>query len=535
MRKIILSVVFLNLIFGTLSAQEPIFLESQFFKQNRAELRAQMPENSVAVFFANPIRNRSNDVDFVYHPDPNFFYLTGWNEPHAVLIVYKDAQQDEKGRFLDKIFVRERNAREEMWNGKRKGKAGAEAMGFDRVSLRTAFAQEAKDFDRFDEVLIFEFKNDVRDFKNDSSDLFDLQAHFKSEINYPNPFDRVTYGIYQQIRKATEDQYPLLRKQIAQKADYYEQIKQDPFINQFLNQQELNVTDLKSKASFLVKDYNFDVEQLGKLMTNLREIKKPEELTLLKRAIQISAQGQIEVMKAIQPGMTEREIQGIHQLVYKKYGAAHEGYPSIVGAGHNGCILHYIENDETTLDNQLILMDLGAEYHGYTADITRTIPINGKFSEAQRLLYEIVLEAQDAGIDAARAGNSFQEITKASYKVVQEGLMRLGLIEKPSEFRRYLPHGVSHHIGLDVHDPGNYAQLAPNMIITVEPGIYVPANSPCDPKWWNIGIRIEDDILITQNDPLNLSAFAPRDPDAIEAMIAQPSALDDFELPGLEN
>ena len=531
-----LTSLFTVLVFSGLKlvlAQQPLFLQKEFFKQNRQELRRQMPDNSIAVFFTNPIRNRSNDVDFVYHPDPNFYYLTGWEEPHAALIVFKDTQQDPEGKFQEILFVRERNAREEMWNGTRKGKAGAAAMGFDRVALREEFKLLASDFDRFDQVLIFEFENDVRDFKNDANDLFDLQAHFKKAINYPDPFDRFTYTAYQQIRQSTPEDEALLRTQMKRRAQYYPQLQEDPFIQKFLNPEDLSSSDLKSQASFLVRDYNFDVEQLRQLMTNLREIKKPEEVSLLKRAIEISAQGQIEVMKAIRPGMTEREIQGIHQLVYKKYGAAHEGYPSIVGAGHNGCILHYIENDEQALDNQLILMDLGAEYHGYTADVTRTIPINGKFSKEQRLLYEIVLKAQQAGIDAARAGASFQDITMASYAVVQEGLLALGLIEDAREFRRYLPHGVAHHIGLDVHDPGNYGKLAPNMIITVEPGIYVPADSPCDPKWWNIGIRIEDDILITEEAAVVLSAGAPRDPDAIEAMIALPSPLDDFELPDL--
>ncbi|MGC6480357.1 MAG: aminopeptidase P N-terminal domain-containing protein [Flavobacteriaceae bacterium] len=528
--------LFLCLFLGTSFlglSQQPNFLKGEFFEQNRTELRAQMPNNSVAVFFSNPIRKRSNDVDFVYHQDPNFYYLTGWEEPHAVLIVFKDTQKDPQGDYQEILFVRERNARDEMWNGERKGKAGAETMGFDRVALRSDFSTLANDFDRFDEVLIFEFENDVRNYKNDPNDLFDLQSHFKKAINYPNPFDRITYSAYQQIRKAAPDQLDALREKIKRQSRFYPQLEEDPFIQQFLNPDALNPSDLKSQASFLLRDYNFDVEQLGKYMANLREVKKPEEVVLLKRAIEISAQGQIEVMKAIRPGMTEREIQGIHQLVYKKYGAAHEGYPSIVGAGHNGCILHYIKNDKKAVDNQLILMDLGAEYQGYTADVTRTIPINGKFTKEQRLLYEIVVESQQAGIDAARAGASFRDITNASYAVVKAGLLRLGLIEKESEFRRYLPHGVAHHIGLDVHDPGNYGLLAPNMVITVEPGIYVPANSPCDPKWWDIGIRIEDDIRITEGAAEVLSAGAPRDPDAIEAMIAQPSPLDDFDLPDL--
>jgi len=219
--------------------------------------------------------------------------------------------------------------------------------------------------------------------------------------------------------------------------------------------------------------------------------------------------------------------------VYKKYGAAHEGYPSIVGAGENACVLHYITNDKKDLKNQLILMDLGAEYNGYTADVTRTIPVSGKFSPEQKALYQIVYEAQNAGIQAAQKGASFRAIGEACGAVVKKGLMDLGLIETPEEYRRYLPHGVAHHIGLDVHDPGIYDKLDTDMVITVEPGIYVPEGSPCDPKWWNIGIRIEDDILITEKGPINLSAAAPRAWDAIEKLMAEDSPLDDFKLPAL--
>ena len=221
------------------------------------------------------------------------------------------------------------------------------------------------------------------------------------------------------------------------------------------------------------------------------------------------------------------------QLVFKKYGAAHEGYPSIVGAGDNACVLHYITNDKTDLKNQLILMDLGAEYKGYTADVTRTIPVSGTFTPEQKALYQIVYDAQTAGINAAVAGASFTAISEVTYEVVKTGLLELGLIQESKEYRRYLPHGIAHHIGLDVHDPGLYENLAPNMVITVEPGIYVPEGSPCDPKWWNIGIRIEDDILITAEGPVNLSKDAPRSWQEIEKVMLEKSALDDFILPPL--
>ena len=510
-------------------------LSADFHKNRRVELRQKLPNNSVALFFSSPIRNRSNDTDYVYHPDPNFFYLTGWNEPHAVLLVYNVPQEDEDGLYYEKLYVRDRDARNEMWNGRQLGVEGAAKMGFDRVESKKVFVKESQTFDRFDTVLIFDFKNDVRDNKSDSSDLFDLQQKFKSAINYPENFDPQRYRLYQRIRTAEAEQIPNIKRMISFYATQDETLLEDPIIKDFLDAQEAtSLVDLKTRTAYLTRDYNFDIDQLSLIMASLREKKLPEELRLLKKAIQISAQGQIEVMKAINPEMTEREVQGIHQLVYKKYGAAHEGYPSIVGAGDNACVLHYITNDKTDLKNQLILMDLGAEYNGYTADVTRTIPVSGKFSPEQKALYQIVYDAQNAGIKAAQKGASFRAIGEACSKVVQKGLLDLGLIKDPQEYRRYLPHGVAHHIGLDVHDPGLYQNLDTNMVITVEPGIYVPQGSPCDPKWWDIGIRIEDDILITENGPVNLSAAAPRAWDEIEKLMAEESPLNDFKLPTLE-
>ena len=509
-------------------------LSSDFHRERRLQLREKLPSNSVAVFFSSPIRNRANDVDFEYHPDPNFYYLTGWNEPHAVLLVYSVPQNDAQGTYYEKLYVRERDARNEMWNGKRLGLEGAQKMGFDRVDLKQNFINEPHGFDQFDTVFMFDFKNDVRD-TSDPSDLFDLQKQFKQAIYFPENFDAKRYRLYQRIRQAKPEEVPSIRRMINYYAQSDATLMEDPVIQDFMSkaEDETVLTDLKTRSAFLLKDYNFNIDQLGTYMAELREIKTPEEVQLLKKAIQISAQGQREVMKAIKPNMTEREVQGIHQLVYKKYGAAHEGYPSIVGAGDNACVLHYITNDKTDLKDQLILMDLGAEYNGYTADVTRTIPVSGTFSPEQRALYQIVYDSQTAGIKAAQVGASFSAIAAACNKVVQEGLMELGIIAAPEEYRRYLPHGVAHHIGLDVHDPGLYQNLQPQMIITVEPGIYIPKDSPCDPKWWNIGIRIEDDILITEKGPVNLSEDAPRAWDEIEALMKEKSALDAFTLPPL--
>ncbi|HNP07029.1 MAG TPA: M24B family metallopeptidase, partial [Cyclobacteriaceae bacterium] len=265
-------------------------------------------------------------------------------------------------------------------------------------------------------------------------------------------------------------------------------------------------------------------------------IKTEEELALIRKAVQISCQGQIEVMKALKPGMSEREIQGVHEFVFKKYQAEDVGYPSIVGAGHNGCILHYIENYQPEVSSkELILMDLGAEYRGYTADVTRTIPISGKFTPDQKAIYDIVLKAQEAAMKKVKPGVSFAELNQVTKDVVNKGLKDLGIIKSVDEDHLYYPHGCCHHIGLDVHDKGFRDAIQENMTFTIEPGIYIPENSNCDPRWWGIAVRIEDDFRSTKNGYEHLSDLAPRTTEDIEATMKLPSPLDNFILPDLKN
>lgn len=507
-----------------------------FHKSRRAALRAQLAPNTVAVIFANPIRNRANDVDFVYHQDPNFYYLTGWKEPHAVLLLFANPQTDENGSFTERLYIQNRDPRAEQWNGYRLGIAGAKAMGFERVQLKEEFVKNTPDFTPFDEVLLIDFKNDERDLDNDPYDLYDLKRVFKKAINFPEDFNRVSYQIQQAIRMVEPTNFSALKEQVEWYVQRDSSLLANPIIKDFIALETLETPeDLKMKTAFLMKDYYFDVEKLPQILGDLREVKTPYELTLLKRAVEISAIGQIEVMKALQPGMSEREVQGIHEYVFKKYGAAYEGYPSIVGAGNNACVLHYIENNDKPSETDLLLMDLGAEYKGYTADVTRTLPVKGTFSEPQRQIYQLVYEAQEAGIAKAVVGATAGEITRATQEVIKKGLLTLGIIETEKDFRRYFPHGAVHHIGLDVHDLSNYGPLPVHSVITVEPGIYIPKDSPCDSKWWGMGIRIEDDILITADGPVNLSAQAPRSWQAIEEMMKQSSPLDNFRLPALSN
>lgn len=545
MKNLIVLVFLLSFFYGHTQKSK---LSAEHYQNVRKSFRQKMPDHSVAVLFSAPIRNRANDVDYIYHQDPNFFYLTGWHQPHSVLIIYKDAQTDGSVVYYDKIYVPERNDYMEMWNGKRYDLEEVKELGFDRVAERVDFKSDSQTLDHFDKVMMFEFKNDIRNQKtyifkdnvrykvDDPLDLFDLKAAFREAINFPNDFNPLAYKAYQRIMEVDEENHQAVRDEVAYLVKQDSLLMEDEIIKDFLKDPAQDFyKEAKMKTAYALRNINFDMETLSSIMADLREIKTKSEVDLLKKAVAISVVGQIEVMKAMHPEMSEREIQGIHEFVYRKYGAADEGYPSIVGAGENGCVLHYIENDKEDLHNQLVLMDLGAEYYGYTADVTRTIPANGVFSAEQKALYEIVYNSQEAAINASQVGNSFRSIYKLSYDIVAEGLSQLGIIDEASEARKYYPHGLSHHIGLDVHDPGNYGDLKTDMVITIEPGIYIPKNSPCDPKWWNIGIRIEDDVLVTSEGPINLSAGAPRDWESIELLMKEESALKDFVLPEINS
>lgn len=540
MRFIKLVCLFVFFVSFDISAQTPTdYLSKDFHKKKRSEFRAKMPPNSVAVLFANPLRNRANDVDYVFHQDPNFYYLTGYREPNGVLIIYSEDQQNEEGvSYNEVLFVQEKNPRAEMWNGKRLGIEGAKnVLGFTMAYNASDFIKMKIDFKKFDKVFIEKFKDDYRDTSN-GAEIYDLVKSFKLKSGYdPNNYlSRAKKYVYELVKSTPIENSANVAQVIGRIENRFPDIKEDELLMKYKTATNDKLkSDLKERITLkLTPKTNVDVDFLSSTLADMREIKSPEELKLLTKAIRISAVGQIEVMKAVKPHMSETELQGIHEFVYKKYGAEYEGYPSIVGAGNNGCVLHYIENNKTRVGHDLVLMDLGAEYRGYTADVTRTIPASGKFSTEQKAIYDLVYEAQEAGIKASVVGASFGDPNTACRKVINEGLVRLGIIKTVDERHNYLPHGVSHYLGLDVHDPGLYGPLRANSVITVEPGIYIPEGSPCDKKWWGIAVRIEDDILITTTGPVNLSAEAPRKSDEIEKMMAKKSVLDEFLLPDLD-
>lgn len=518
------------------------YLSAEFHKERREALRSKMADNSVAVFFANPVRNRANDVDYVYHQDPDFYYLTGYKEPHAVLVVFKDNQTAADGKtFNEVLYVQERNPQAEQWTGRRLGTEGAKNdLGFDVAYNGSEFANSGIDYAKFNKVLFHNFKNDYRDSKRDEADLYSLIKTFKSQANFDESVeeDPVKKRVYEMIKATEVENSANVAQMISRAFEQFPDLKKDKVIADYVNATDDKTRiELKQQVIRIEQEApksNLDTKSLSSIMASLRQVKTEEEMVLLNKAVRISAMGQREIMKAMHPGMSETEVQGIHEYVYKKYGSEYEGYPSIVGAGNNGCVLHYIENTKMKLENDLVLMDLGAEYHGYTADVTRTIPANGKFTKEQKAVYDLVYEAQEAGIAASVVGKPFRSVDAASREVINAGLVKLGIVESEDQARQYFPHGTSHYLGLDVHDPGDYGDLQANMVITVEPGVYIPDGSPCDKKWWGIAVRIEDDILITDNGPVNLSAEAPRKSDEIEALMKEKSALDDFVLPTLD-
>ena len=461
----------------TLHAQEDLptdYLTKEFHADRREALRKLMPDNSVFIVMAYPTRNFSNDVDYLYHQNPDMYYFSGYKEPHSLLLIFKEEQKVENGpSYKEMIYVQKKNALAEQWTGRRLGIEGAkEKLGFTYAYNGEDFKIAQIDFSKFDKIIFDRLPEDLGNDNRDDADLFDLVEQFKKLAKVPA---------------------------------------------------ESN------------KDKKYDTRLFHELTGKLREIKTPAEMDLIRKAVEISCQGQNEVMKVVHLGMSELEIQGLHEYVHKKYGAEYVGYGSIIGAGANGCVLHYMENTKTKIGSELLLMDVGAEYHGYTADVTRTIPANGKFSAEQKLIYDLVYEAQEAAFKILKDGAKWSDASKAARDVIAEGLLKLGIIKDRSEVNKYYPHGLSHHIGLDVHDRGFSSTLKKDMVITIEPGIYIPPNSNCDKKWWSIAVRIEDDALITQNGYELLSVFAPRKTEDIEKMIAEKSPLDDFILPKLKS
>ena len=296
-------------------------LTPSFHEGRRNALRELMPAKSAAIVFANPVRNRSNDVDYQYSQDPNYYYLTGYLEPNSMLVIYKEDQTIGERKTNEVIFIQERNPDVETWNGKRLGVDGVKSkLGFKVV------------------------------YNNSEFRYFDLPLKLLEKIF-------VIYPDQPNNDKSEKCDLSRLVKQLEEKIASVEKIK--------------------------------DTDNLRMLMARLREEKQPAEMILLQKAIDITCQGFAEMIRAIRPGMTEYQAQAINEYYFKKEGSEYQGYPSICGSGNNSCVLHYDFNRKTLGGDDIILVDMGAEYHGYTADITRTVPVDGQFSEEEKAIYQI--------------------------------------------------------------------------------------------------------------------------------------------------
>ncbi|WP_428330521.1 aminopeptidase P N-terminal domain-containing protein [Mucilaginibacter sp.] len=507
------------------------YLSPAFHAGRRQALRDMMPANSVAVIFAYPERVFSKDVNYVYHANPDLYYFSGYKEPDAVLLVFKDMQADGDSSYNELFFVRHKDPAREQWTGRRLGVDGVKnKLGFKRVYNSEAFAKFPVDFKKFSVVVYDNLPDDIsadgaKGSLNDLVTAFKLKADIKksnaaieSDLNLINQY-------------ATPKNMDRIMAYLKPKLGL-DDYKNNSIIQELVNKPDsVTLVDVKAKinanpsGTFLFSNYT----------TDLRGVKTPQELVLLKKSVQISSLAHAEAMRAVKPQMSERELEGIMLYVHKKYGAEDEGYPPIVGAGANGCILHYEENSAMELKNQLVLMDVGAELHGYSADVTRTFPANGKFTEEQKAIYQIVYDAQEEVFKLCKEGVPYSSLEVKTREILSARLIKLGIIKDAKEVSTYYPHGVSHHLGLDVHDKGQYrGNLKAGMVITVEPGIYIPAGSPCDKKWWNIGVRIEDDVLIGKTAGTVLSIDAPRKWQDVEKTAAEKSIFDMGKFPELK-
>ncbi len=431
------------------------------WQAHRAEFMRRLGERSIAIFKANPEYVRNGDVEYDYRQGSNFYYLTGVPEKEAMLILAPGGLnvREAGGRVKEILFVMSRNPLAETWEGIRLGPQGAkEQLGFD-----VAFAN-----DRFEEFAERVFAN------ADTVYMETERASLNAPLNESLDF----------IKRARE-RFPNL-------------IIADP----------------------------------RKILHPMREVKSAAEIALLRKAIDITCAGHREVMRSTKAGMREYELQAMLEYVFTQSGSERLGFPTIVGSGPNSCILHYRAGNRVINNGEVIVIDIGAEYGMYTADVTRTIPVSGKFTKEQAAIYQIVYDAQEAAFQKIKPGASMREPHEASARVVTEGLLKLGILKGTVEenlrsraYADFFLHGSNHYIGLDVHDVGTYGTMKPGVMFTVEPGIYISEATAqkygLDKKYVNIGVRIEDDALVTATGYELLSGSAPRAIAEIEALMAQ--------------
>ncbi|CAM4421354.1 MAG: Xaa-Pro aminopeptidase [Legionellaceae bacterium] len=429
------------------------------FKKRQKALLNYLNEDSIAILFSAPEYIRNGDNHYPYRQNSYFYYLTGFNEPESAAIFVPKRPE---GEYI--LFNRPLNPMMEKWNGPIIGQEGA---------CENFLADQAFSIDMLKDFL---------------PQLLQDRKQIHMLMGYHTEYEKMIWDMLIQL-KNKKQKHCIIPTEIINLED-------------FLSDQRL--------------------------------IKSETEINIMREAAKISAQGHKRAMKACKPGLAEYHLEAELLYGFNSQGSASVAYQSIVGSGKNACILHYSQNNAMLKDNELVLIDAGCELHGYASDITRTFPINGRFSKEQRAIYELVLAAQLAGIEQIYPGNSWEKIQETMLEVLVKGLVELtilkGNISDLLSTRAYLPfymHSSGHWLGLDVHDTGAYKikdqfrLLEPGMVLTVEPGLYLSPDASVDPKWWNIGIRIEDDIVVTENGYEILSCDAPKLIDEIESLMTQ--------------
>ncbi|KEA54547.1 proline aminopeptidase P II [Mangrovibacter sp. MFB070] len=432
-------------------------IQQEFLRRRQAML-AKMAPASAALFFAAPEAPRSADSEYPYRQNSDFWYFTGFNEPEALLVLIKS--DDTHNHSV--LFNRVRDKTAEIWFGRRLGQEAApEKLGVDRALA-------------FDEV-----GDNLAQLLNG----LDCVYHAQGLYDYA---DSIVFGALDKLRKGSR-------------------------------------SNLKAPSS--LTDWRPWVH-------DMRLFKSPEEVAVLRRAGEITALGHTRAMVQCRPGMYEYQLEGEILHEFNHHGARYPSYNTIVGGGENGCILHYTENESLLRAGDLVLIDAGCELEGYAGDITRTFPVNGRFTPAQRAVYDIVLESLETALSLYGPGTTMQEVTEAVVRVMVTGLVRLDILQgdidaliTQNAHRQFFMHGLSHWLGLDVHDVGEYGPdrsrpLEPGMVLTVEPGLYIAPDADVPEIYRGIGIRIEDDIVITATGNENLTASVVKSADDIEALMA---------------
>lgn len=437
-------------------------------KPQLKEFMRRMDKDSVAIIPAAREAVRSHDTNYRYRQNSDFFYLTGFEEPEAIAVIAPSRDK----KFT--LFVRPRDLEQEIWTGYRAGVEGA---------VNDYGADEAYKIDEFDEKL--------QEILDGPSVLYYAFGHTLAELD---------------------------QKIIAQLTTFRE-MNRRPF-----------------EPPTTIVDPSL-------ILHEMRVLKTPEEIEIMQRAADIAAEAHVEAMKAVRPGMMEYEVEAMIEAFFRKHGSAGPSYTSIIGGGGNATILHYIDNKDELKDGDLLLVDAGCEYKGYASDITRTFPVNGKFTEGQAEIYDVVLECQKSCVDMVRPGVRLEDLKTHSIEMLTEGMVRLGLLKgdpkkliAEKKYMQFYMHNLGHFLGIDVHDAGRYYHKGESrpaeagMVMTIEPGIYVSPDTSRIPdgfnkdipaKYLGIGVRIEDDVLVTQNGSRVLTDKVTKERAEIEALMAK--------------